>query len=95
MAVFQDRQWILTSADVGTVISLDHLKVSQVRWVAPGAAADQAVRLTSPSTGNVLPGGHIIANGPHFMYEEKPTNWWPDGFKVTQLDTGTVYVVLA
>ena len=68
------------------------MRVKSVRWVAPSAAAGNAV-VIQDANDKIL--WETIATGANYTEEAIVENWWMSGFKVPTLASGVLYVTLS
>jgi hypothetical protein len=91
MAISYKRPIKIGSADAGATMVYDKpIKVTHVQWVSlTGTPGDRAV--IQDRDGNTL--WESIVSGPNFdSGRQQIMRWWPDGFKVPTLASGTLYV---
>jgi hypothetical protein len=82
------RMWVLDTAEA---VTTEAVKVKSIRWVSESASAGHNV-VISDSDGKVL--WEATAPGANQGESEIIENWWKNGFTLTTLDSGKVYVAI-
>ncbi len=81
----------LTSADIPythTATNAARFVCKAIRWVG-GTTAGHKVVIQDPDSNNIW---EAVATGANFTAFDNVNRSWPYGFKVTTLDSGTLYL---
>lgn len=74
-------------------IDLRHIFVKSVRWVAGAtSAAGEHISIDDPQTNAIL--WETTASGANYVEEVLLETTWPNGFEVSDIDNGILYITM-
>ena len=86
----QEKVWVIDTADSTGILDVK-AKVKKVRWVGATTAGHQAIIKDSGNNETIW---ESVASGANFIDSDLIESWWPRGFTVPTLDSGTLYIYL-
>lgn len=85
--------WLFDTANAATIYFKNGAKIASVKWVSESASAGHNA-VIQDRDGRVLWEG--VASGSNYeKLDLLGGAWWPDGFKIATLQSGTLYVTPA